>query len=163
MKRLWAVAVACCAFSLVSIGCKDDNPAGPSNNDLIGKWVFSKAVTHMSITGGGMSMTIDTTINFTGNNDYIELRSDNTYTVVSDEDWSLPKKAMNKTAYSSTETGTWSLSGSSLTTISTEGDTTVVTVSQSGSSATFSQSLNEYDPDLDMTISGTTVLHATKQ
>jgi hypothetical protein len=107
--------------------------------------------------------TIDTTLTFTGSNDYLELRSDNTYTLSSDEDWGVAKKAVPKSASAMTEEGAWSLSGSTLTLTPTIGEAYTLTVSQNGSSATFTESFSEYDPDFDMTMTGTIVLHATKQ
>ncbi|MCX7725674.1 MAG: hypothetical protein N2053_02365 [Chitinispirillaceae bacterium] len=165
MKKELCVVVF---LSFVFFVSCNNNPSGSVSEDaLIGKWTFTKEVVNVNITASGMSMKMDTTIVFSGNNDYVEFKNDHTYYLTIDEDLELMKKKIGKDkeimmGEATTETGTWSLSGNSLKIISDVGDTTTFTVSINGSNATFTQNVDEKDPILGTEVNGTMTLHGKK-
>ena len=115
--------------------------------DLIGKWLYRSEVakgtikTHAVIAGQTFdtTTTIDTTHTYTGSEYYIEFKSDNTYTANSPE----MNGAAKASAASALETGTWAVSGATLTTISTTKDTAVVNVAISGTTLTGTMAIDD--------------------
>ena len=105
--------------------------------DLIGNWFYRSSETKGSIrsqfTVGGKTYdtttVIDTSETYTGNEYYIEFKSDSSYTANSPD---VGPEAEKSTAAADLETGTWSVSGSTLTTISSDKDTAKVNIAISG-------------------------------
>ncbi|MDB5105177.1 MAG: hypothetical protein JWP91_2866 [Fibrobacteres bacterium] len=119
-----------------------DSTAPVGSGDLVGKWFYRKGVTQGTIHATGTfagvkydsTTVIDTTETWTDNTYFIEFKSDNSYTANSPEDIGGGSPKISSVA--GMETGTWSVSGSTLTTISSEKDTTKLNVAVSGNNLT---------------------------
>lgn len=123
---------------------------------LLGKWEFSKQRTagYMTFTPTGgtpVKVDIDTTEFFSVAEDYyIRFDSSHAYQAhFQDSVATTPKRAARakRSARAALETGTWTLSGNVVTTVSSAGDTTHITAALDGSAATFKVFLNETIPD----------------
>ena len=111
-------------------------PAGPVAADLFGTWMMSTAVMTSTVrvhTSGTDTDSIgidDTTIQFTNNNDYYTYYSGMTYYTQFDDN------IIGNTGMI-TDTGTWTLSGSSLTIESSQSQTPYTSILDlKGNSAT---------------------------
>lgn len=165
MKK--AVALFCIGIAAVMISCGDKSPTGggggPSETDLVGKWTFntvhSVGTVRMQIPSViDTTENVDSTTTCSGGDDWVDVKADKSYQL----------SVNDPTMGSNAETGTWTLSGSTLTMISTGNtDTTVLTVSVSGTSGSFTrtESSTETDPTMGMTITYnvTATISATKQ
>jgi hypothetical protein len=144
-------------LALVLAACNGDDDDGDSGRaltaeELVGKWLLRQVDAKGNIDVNFEIFEIDTTINldttavYTGTEYYAEFRADSTYTfnMPDDEEFvdgglgnfedifgGLEKAASD--GGSEMETGKWSLSGTSLTTISSEDDTLVQTATLVGS------------------------------
>lgn len=171
MKRTSVLALVAMVAGIIIGGCSQSStgPSAPSTADLIGKWIFSSVIMkgtttiHLGITGvPDSTYQTDTTITFSGTANYAQLYADMTYAT------QMP--GMASTGAPVSDTGTWSLSGSSLRLISVSNDTTNLSVSVSGKNGTFvnvtSQRLNNPTgilPGSYYQIAMTTTMSALKQ
>lgn len=165
MKKMLGITLGLVGFGLLLAGC-DSSSGGTavSNDDLVGKWVINKEVTKgffsYTPTGGQeFKINIDTTQTYTGSDYYVEFKADKSYSA----NYPSSNQTTKRSAASAVETGTWSISGNTVTTISSVGDTSAVQAAISGKSGTFTVSLHEtmndsdgvYVNSIDATISAT--------
>jgi hypothetical protein len=129
------------SFSIIS--CKK-SPTGVSfsDDDLVGKWIVTSMKAKVTMSGGGFSFAIDTTIQMESDDNYFQFFSNNTFTVTFDEEeifggGMMKRSAMPKILQSPGDSGTWSLSGNQLSMTSFGDDTTIVSsINISGNSLT---------------------------
>jgi hypothetical protein len=139
MNRRNVFALVALAAVVMIWGCSPATSVkAPTTAELIGKWVFTSIhetmteTIHYGIPGAHDStMRMDSTLTLSGTANYLQLNADITY--------SFTMPAMGASA----ESGTWSLSGSSLRMISSTTDTTNLSVSVSGNNGTFVNSKSE--------------------
>ncbi len=138
MKRSNVFALVAMVAVVMLWGCSKSTtgPSGPSATDLIGKWVFSSAhvtgttLIHFGIVGvPDSTVHTDTAITFTGTANDAQLYADMTY--------SLQTPGLASLGAPVADSGTWSLSGSSLRLIDNANDTTNLSVSVNGNNGTF--------------------------
>lgn len=113
-----------------------------ADGDLIGRWVLRKYHSEGYLKLGGLTFPMVEDTTFTEDRSYIDLRADHTF--VSD----LPDPESE--GETTVETGTWSFSGKTLTTIGSvdgvgEPDTVDWTVSIDGRDGIFSYRIDEKD------------------
>jgi|SRR5271157_2798933 hypothetical protein len=138
MKRTSVLALVAMAAGLMIWGCSKSStgPSAPSTAELIGKWVFSSVhitgsnTIHLGMGLPDSTIHTDTAITFSGSANYAQLYADMTYSM------QMPAMASMPGAPAS-DSGAWSLAGSSLRMISTAGDTTNLSVSVSENNGTF--------------------------
>ena len=128
---------------LVLAACNSgtDSAAPVAAGDLVGKWFYRHETTkgsiksHYVLAGKAYDTTVvlDHDTAYTGTTYYMEFKADNTYSSNSPDD----EVEMEKTsAVSSMETGTWSLSGATLTMISSDSNTAKINIAVSGTTLT---------------------------
>lgn len=128
MKMAKKLLAACMlGLGLVAMGCNGDGDGGlgpaPSNDELIGTWYLREVATKGTITMKfpplfDTTINIDTVETYTGTTYYIEFKADKTYVTNSPDSDVTPDfefEFEKRSAGSVQETGTWSLSGSTLT------------------------------------------------
>lgn len=138
MKRSNVLALVAVVAGVMIWGCSKSStgPSAPSTAELIGKWVFSSVhitgsnTIHLGMGIPDSTIHTDTAITFSGSANYAQLNADMTYSMKMPGMASMPGAQVS-------DSGTWSLAGSSLRMISTAGDTTNLGVSVSGNSGTF--------------------------
>lgn len=114
-KRVLIFRMAVCG-TLLSLACGLE-PAGFSEKDLFGTWMMSTAtvtsrtIIHTAGTERDSVAAVDTTMNFTNNNDFFAYYSDLTYYSQFDDN------ILGNTNMI-TDTGTWTLSGRTMTIVS---------------------------------------------
>lgn len=146
-KILGFTAVATILFTTL-FSC-DKDPVGPSVDALVGKWILKSAHSVYSIDMGGMKMTQDTTVTYTDESNYMDLRADKTYTLKAElaemgSEEELFKKRVTFTSSTSADVGTWALSGDNLVLTSTTADTTItMPIKLSGNNLTGTMKMNE--------------------
>lgn len=140
-------------MSLLLAACNGgDGATAVSEADLVAKWYFKRSVAKgfiRTVDASGKELfrfNVDEDTTYAGNTHYIEFVANHTYTANYPEDaGDIPLKRAARPI----ETGTWSVSGNTVTTISSEGDTSKVAAAISGSNATFTldMSVSESDPE----------------
>jgi hypothetical protein len=171
MKRSNGLVLVAAVAGIMIWGCSKTStgPSGPSTTDLIGKWIYSSVhitgttLIHVGIQGyPDSTVHIDDTIAMSGTANYAQLYADMTY--------SMEMPALVSLGAPAADTGTWSLSGSSLRLIDTLKDTTNLSVSISGNNGTFVDSTSQRTNNPTGTIPGSyiqstmiTTSTATKQ
>lgn len=159
MLRTMKNKVATCLLGLglaaTLVGCGDGSGGtAATEGDLVGKWNFTRSVGEgytRVLDGDGeeifrFNLDMDTT--YPANKHYIEFAANKTYTAnfpeSEDTEEALGKRAALLPAE---ETGTWSVSGGKLTTVSSDGITSVLSASIDGSDATFKLTVDETETD----------------
>ena len=166
-KNVFVVGISF-VLSLSVVSCKK-SPTGASFSDdnLVGKWIVEKMQAKGTMSYMGMSIPMDTTIQMESNDNYFQFFSDNTFTVVFDEEdifggGMMKRSAMPKMLQSPADSGTWSLSGNQLSMTSFGDDTTIVsTVTIGGNSLTMTIPIKMEEEGMVMNINET--LFMTKQ
>ncbi|HUI92834.1 MAG TPA: hypothetical protein VLX68_11360 [Chitinivibrionales bacterium] len=145
MKHYQVLALSAVVAGIMLWGCSNSTGTGPAaltTTEMIGKWVFNSlhetgtTTMHLGIPGiPDSTFHVDSTVTLSGGANYAQLYSDMTY--------ASKMPAITSTGGSSSDTGSWSLSGSNLRLISTAGDTTNLSVSVSGNNGTFVNTTSE--------------------
>lgn len=172
MKRSNVLALVAIATGIMIWGCSQSTTGstGPSTADLIGKWVYSSVhitgttTIHLGIpTVPDSTFHTDTAISFSGTDNYAQLYADMTYSMKMPGMASIPGAPVS-------DSGKWSLEGSSLRLISTVNDTTNLSVSVSGNNGTFVNTTSQRMDNPTGTLPGsyiqssmTSTMKATKQ
>jgi hypothetical protein len=142
-------------LGLVMVGCNGDGDGATavSEGDLVGKWYYKTGVSKgyfRALDDKGKEtfrINIDTTETFPANTYYIEFKSDKTYTANTPDEDIGEAVAKRAALFGDLENGTWSVSGNTVTTISTDGDTSKVAAKINGNSASFTFSVDESETD----------------
>jgi hypothetical protein len=114
MTRNFFLVIFCLA--IFAINCNLE-PAGPVAGDLYGTWKMTTAVmtstvtTHTALTNTNNTTTNNTHTTFTNNNDFYQFHSDMTYYSQFDDN------VIGNTGMV-TDTGSWTLHGTTLTSVS---------------------------------------------
>jgi hypothetical protein len=157
------------AMGLFLAACDSgDGVTAVNSTDLIGKWNMTQQEFHSVTKVSGGSVTIpdqkyDTVENLAGQGDYVEFKNDNTYSA------NFPSNgngAAKTSAIAAVETGTWSVAGNTVTTISSDKkDTLAMVAAISGKSGTFTASKTESSVEAGYTysMSYTAIFTATKE
>lgn len=139
-------------------GGDGDGGTAPTTAELTGKWLLREIATKGQMTMKVPAMGIDTTQSFdttetySGSTYYMDFKADNTYESnmpdVEMDDGGLGKRGVEL------ETGTWSLDGKVLTTVSNpDKDTAKVNVTLDGSNLTAKFSMDTTESDSGVTMS----------
>lgn len=154
MVRIKSTLAGLFCIGLMLAGCNGgDGATAVAEGDLIGKWILtsfqSKGYMKLTIFGTPQTIPLDTTETYTDNANYYDFKADHTFTANTPEPDMGAGLGLEKAA-AGLESGTWSLSGNTLTTISTESgstesDTMDIKVSLSGADGTFSYHVDEKD------------------
>lgn len=137
-------------FGLMLAACNSGGGGATavSEADLTGKWILNESTSKGSISikdAKGkvlISTNFDTTITYPGVAYYLDLKADHNYTA------NYPNLGFGKVAaVAPVETGTWSVSGNTLTTITTDRDTVKTQATVSGKSGTFLMKYYESESD----------------
>jgi hypothetical protein len=141
-RKLLTAAVAC-AMVVSFLACDDSkSPTGPTTSSLIGTWTVNQVHAQGTATIGNMPVSVDTTITAADNESILRFNQDQTYYIKFGPSLvtagSLASAAIAAIAAQTlTDTGSWSLAGSSLSLHSIPRDTTVTAaVSASGNNLT---------------------------
>ncbi len=118
-SRFLTVIVLFGFVALFSISCGDDNPVASEEESIVGTWVLTK----MTATFSGVTLTIPADeMSIT-----VTIKSDNTYqATIIEEGITTP------------ETGTWSISGNTVTLTDSDGEITTATFTIEGNKLTIS-------------------------
>lgn len=135
-----------------------DGATAVAEGDLIGKWILRKYHSEGHFKLGTLTFPLDEDTTFTDDKSYIHLKADHSF--VSD----IPDPASE--GETTVEIGTWSLAGSTLTTIGSEDgegvpDTLAWKVAIDGSDGVFSFAMDEKDGLLEL--KQDVVINAVKQ
>jgi hypothetical protein len=135
LKKKTCLAIV--TFSLfvsgIMLSC-NDSPTGTSvsSDNLIGKWIVDKMHVKGTMSILGQNVSMDTTTVMKNDLSYVQFYSNNTYkAVLPDYESSIAsgfekRKILSKiTQVGAADTGTWSLSGNTLSLKSTTNDTTL--------------------------------------
>lgn len=116
-SRFLTVIVLFAFVALFSINCGDDNPAASAEESLAGTWVLTKMT--VTSSGGTLTFTSDQ-ISIT-----VTIKSDHTY-----------QATIIEQGITTPETGTWSISGNTVTFTDSDGETTAATFTIEGNKLT---------------------------
>jgi hypothetical protein len=126
-KTATLIAASLAVLFAVS-SCKDSPTSAVHEEDIVGKWIIQSVTVNGSMSFEGMSITMDTTMS-TGNSlSYLHFYPNHTYLFSLDESFMeglVKRRMMPKLMQTSTDTGTWSLSGSRVSLTSMADDTTI--------------------------------------
>jgi hypothetical protein len=169
MKKILGLTLGVMSLGLMLVGC--DSSSGPtavSATDLTGKWLINKQTSKGTIayTPAGQAeikIAVDTATNYSAADNYfVQFDANGSYTAnFPSTGGPLAKRA----AKAANETGSWKVSGNTITTISSDDDTTDVTAAISGNSGTFTLAIHESDTDSIGTLVAdiNATMYATKQ
>lgn len=150
------LTVASLAILFVVSSCKDSPTSAVHEEDIVGKWIIQSVTAKGSMSFEGMNITMDTTMS-TGNSlSYLQFYIDHTYLFNLDDSFMeglIKRRAMPKLMQTSTDSGTWSLSGDRVSLTSMTSDTTItMNVRRDGAYMKYSVSvkMNEMDISIDM-------------
>ena len=155
MKKTIATCLLGLGLAAALIGCGDgDGGTAATEGDLVGRWYFTRSVSDgysRAVDSEGEELfrfNFDEDTTYPANTYYIDFAANKTYTAKFPESEDT-EEALGKRAAQSAdvETGTWSVSGGKLTTVTAEGDTSVLSASIDGSDAKFTFSVNESETD----------------
>lgn len=116
-SRFLTVIVLTVFIALFFINCGDDNPAASAEESLVGTWVLTKMTATSS--EGTLTFTPEQ-ISVT-----VTIKSDHTY-----------QATIIQQGITTTETGTWSISGNTVTFTDSDGESTAVTFTIEGNELT---------------------------
>ena len=147
----WMGILAGLGLMLTACDSGGDGATAVSETDLTGKWFLSKSDSKGSISikdAKGkvlFSSNFDTTITYPAATYYLDLKADHNYTANYPPN---PALGIGKvSAVALMESGTWSVSGNTVTTITTDGDTVKTTATVSGKTGTFLVKYYESESD----------------
>lgn len=156
MRTIGKWAAGCLlGLGLVISGCDSGGEGGTegTGGDLVGKWYIKRSVSEgfvRALDGEGeeiIRFPIDQDTAFSGNEYYVEFKSDNTYAAIYPDAGGFGFLARRAALEAAPETGTWSVSGGMVTAISSMQDTVKVKADIDGSSATFTIAIDEVEVD----------------
>jgi hypothetical protein len=108
-------------FASIFIFC-EKTPVEPAGlKELVGKWVIKELDVNGSVSSGGITIPMDTTLRMTNDNNFLEFYSTNTYRIELNEKLLSKTKSLKKVALltdvfqASSDTGSWALTGNNLT------------------------------------------------
>ena len=135
LKSITSVIICVIFVALFAVNC-DKNPTKPVEERLVGTWELTK----LTVTSQGATMTLDLSeLQQSGFSVTLNISNDDTYT------WTQTDEGVT-----TVETGTWSVSGKSLTTASSDGETTTFqfTLSDNKLTLKFSEDIASYTFEL---------------
>ena len=147
----WIGILAVLGLMLTACSSGGGGSTAVSEADLTGKWILNQSHAIGSISardGAGkvlFSLNIDTTILYSGSAYYLDLKADHGYVANYPPNPALGIGKVSAAALM--ETGTWSVSGSILTTITTDGDTVKTKATVSGKAGSFLVKYYESETD----------------
>ncbi|GEM_PF-4363155 len=165
-KHIFGLGILAGACLMILACNSGDGVTAVSSTELVGHWNFTRAEFHYTskttpAVAGVPDYKKDTVMDVTGKGNYIEFKNNMTYVA------NLPTISLGfaKAVAAKVDSGTWSINGNTLTTISVAKDTVIAAVSISGASGTFTASLNDSSTDAGetTTTSFSSVFVGTKQ
>ena len=121
LKSITSVIICVAFVAFFAVNC-DKSPTKPVEERIVGSWELTKLI----VTSSEGSMTLNLSeLQLSGFSVTLNLTNDYTYT------WT-----QTDAGETTVETGTWSVSGKSLTTVSSDGETTTFQFTLSGNKLT---------------------------